>query len=212
MAYRDQDNFSGPYGGDVAFRHQPRREDPWSPASAAGGATSSSPGPADEPAEEESSTTLGLVGGLISYMFSDNRCCSMRTKPPDPPKAGGGASLPERPRPADTRETLHDPFRTQPFEEDPRGVAPPGSWRWPEWSLNFKKPCIEVFVIDEDSGEKRWVTAEPHSRVVDKDNHDAYLCAEYAWDGEMYVQDFGPEHVRRRGENRTVMDEIAGRP
>ncbi|CAE8657850.1 unnamed protein product, partial [Polarella glacialis] len=34
---------------------------------------------------------------------------------------------------------------------------------------------------------------------------DAYLCAEYNWDGEYYVQDFGPQHVRKLGEKKTVM-------
>jgi len=82
----------------------------------------------------------------------------------------------------------------------------PKRWEWPPWCLNFKEPCIEVLVEDEDGGESRWVEAEPQSRVVDKVGRDAYLCAEYEWDGELYVQDFGPQHVRRRGQKTTVFE------
>merc|ERR1712187_949615 len=35
-------------------------------------------------------------------------------------------------------------------------------------------------------------------------NHDAYLCCEYMWKGEEYMQDFGPHQVRRRGQRLTV--------
>mmetsp|Transcript_90711 Transcript_90711/g.211028 ORF Transcript_90711/g.211028 Transcript_90711/m.211028 type:complete len:391 (-) Transcript_90711:72-1244(-) len=80
----------------------------------------------------------------------------------------------------------------------------PKRWEWPSWCLNFKEPCIEVFVVDEDTGVGKWVEGEPQSRVVDKAGRDAYLCVEYEWDGEYYVQDFGPQHVRRRGQQVTV--------
>lgn len=82
----------------------------------------------------------------------------------------------------------------------------PERWEWPTWCLDFKNPSIEVFVVDEDSGEKRWCPAEPQSRVVDKTGRDAYLCAEYEWDGEYYAQDFGPQHVRRRNSDKTVFE------
>lgn len=85
----------------------------------------------------------------------------------------------------------------------------PSDWQWPAWCLNFKTPCIEVYVNDEDSGEWKWCEAEPQSRVVNKAGHDAYLCAEYEWDGEFYVQDFGPQHVRRRGAKDTVASGFA---
>jgi len=81
-------------------------------------------------------------------------------------------------------------------------------WEWPTWALNFKRPSVEVWVFDDDTGEGRWVNAEPQSRVVDKSGKDAYLCAEYEWDGEYYMQDFGPEHVRKRGSRQTVEDEL----
>lgn len=80
----------------------------------------------------------------------------------------------------------------------------PARWGWPQWALNFKSPSIEVYVTDDDAGGGRWVHAEPQSRVVDKVGNDAYLCAEYDWDGEFFVQDFGPKHVRRRGDFMSV--------
>eukprot|EP00913_Durusdinium_trenchii_P035484 g33207.t1 len=81
-------------------------------------------------------------------------------------------------------------------------------WEWPPWCLNFKSPNIEVWVLDEDAGVGRWVSAQPQSRVVDKAGRDAYLCAEYLWEAEYYVQDFGPQHVRRKGEARTVLQTL----
>lgn len=81
----------------------------------------------------------------------------------------------------------------------------PPRWEWPAWCLNFKSPNIEVWVLDDETNIGRWVSAQPQSRVVDKSGKDAYLCAEYNWDGEYYVQDFGPQHVRRNGERATVM-------
>mmetsp|Transcript_63079 Transcript_63079/g.137059 ORF Transcript_63079/g.137059 Transcript_63079/m.137059 type:complete len:339 (-) Transcript_63079:42-1058(-) len=111
---------------------------------------------------------------------------------------------PRRPEPPSRRENS-PPARPAPAAEVP---APPRSlpkrWEWPAWCLNFKQPSIEVYVEDEDTNEARWCQAEPQSRLVDKQGNDAYLCAEYDWDGELYVQDFGPEHVRRRGQKATV--------
>jgi len=109
---------------------------------------------------------------------------------------------------------------TQLRKEQPLGSAdltrekpPPGhlprKWQWPAWTLNTKQGSIEVYVTDEDSGESRWCEAEPQFRVVDKEGHDAYLCAEYEWDGEFYVQDFGPHHVRKRGQDMTVFQLFA---
>lgn len=87
----------------------------------------------------------------------------------------------------------------------PQG-GPSQRWEWPAWCLQANEPCIEVFVIDEDSGTHAWVQAAPQSRVVDKSGHDAYLSAEYEFDGEFYVQDFSPQNVRRRGEEMSVKD------
>jgi hypothetical protein len=81
-----------------------------------------------------------------------------------------------------------------------------GKWSWPDWATNKKNPCIEVYVVDDDTGEARWCHGEPQQRVQDKIGNDAYLQAEYEWDQEYYVQDFGPEHVRRQGGTTTVKD------
>merc|ERR1712185_758628 len=89
-------------------------------------------------------------------------------------------------------------------EKTPGKIKP--RWEWPAWALQVKPPDIEVWVLDDDSGEGRWCEAEPQSRVVDNDKRDAYLCCEYQWDDEYYVQDFGPSHVRRRGHVMTVFD------
>mmetsp|Transcript_66901 Transcript_66901/g.160180 ORF Transcript_66901/g.160180 Transcript_66901/m.160180 type:complete len:603 (+) Transcript_66901:174-1982(+) len=88
------------------------------------------------------------------------------------------------------------------------GNSTSGPWRWPPWCLNSKSPAIEVFVEDEETGEGRWLEATPMNRVVDKDGNDAFISAEYDWDGEDYVQDFAPEHVRKRGSKATVQDLI----
>jgi len=97
-------------------------------------------------------------------------------------------------------------------EQQSASAAPPGMpralpqrWEWPTWCLDFKNPSIEVWVMDDDTGSGRWVEGEPQSRVVDKSGRDAYLCAEYEWEGEYYAQDFGPQHVRRRGWQETVI-------
>uniref|UniRef100_A0A7S1AUX3 Uncharacterized protein n=1 Tax=Noctiluca scintillans TaxID=2966 RepID=A0A7S1AUX3_NOCSC len=84
----------------------------------------------------------------------------------------------------------------------------PTKWKWPEWCLDRKNPAIEVYVIDEETGEGRWCSAEPESRVVDKYGGDNWLSAEYEWDDDYYVQDFGPRLVRRRGTTETVFDMV----
>lgn len=90
-------------------------------------------------------------------------------------------------------------------EKPPEGHMP-HRWQWPTWTLNSKDAQIEVYVTDEDTGESRWCKAVPQFRVVDKDGHDAYICAEYDWDEEYYVQDFGPHHVRRRGQKTSIFE------
>eukprot|EP00747_Dinoflagellata_sp_TGD_P181047 gnl/TRDRNA2_/TRDRNA2_34498_c0_seq1.p1 gnl/TRDRNA2_/TRDRNA2_34498_c0~~gnl/TRDRNA2_/TRDRNA2_34498_c0_seq1.p1 ORF type:complete len:356 (-),score=56.72 gnl/TRDRNA2_/TRDRNA2_34498_c0_seq1:434-1477(-) len=99
-------------------------------------------------------------------------------------------------------------FAPEPPAESPPEASrkpPEVKWEWPVWALNFKKPCIEVWV-DDDEGSGQWCPAEPQSRVVDKSGNDAYICAEYKWDDDYYVQDFGPQHVRKMGEKKTVFD------
>eukprot|EP00811_Abedinium_folium_P035668 NODE_8442_length_1495_cov_6.519006.p2 GENE.NODE_8442_length_1495_cov_6.519006~~NODE_8442_length_1495_cov_6.519006.p2 ORF type:complete len:356 (+),score=54.75 NODE_8442_length_1495_cov_6.519006:127-1194(+) len=85
------------------------------------------------------------------------------------------------------------------------GPVMPGRWVWPNWCLNSKDPCIEVYVVDHECRNQRWVEAVPKNRVVDKDGCDAFLGAEYEWEGEFYCQDFGPSHVRGRSSRLTVM-------
>mmetsp|Transcript_58322 Transcript_58322/g.148093 ORF Transcript_58322/g.148093 Transcript_58322/m.148093 type:complete len:436 (-) Transcript_58322:49-1356(-) len=152
------------------------------------------------------------AGGAGLGMGAQGRTASpAREEPTRPPVA----LAPPFPEPAPTRPQL-----TPPPEAAVSAAAPTrpqlqsgptmgsGSvsrrWEWPTWCLNFKQPCIEVYVVDEDTGVGRWTNAEPQSRVVDKTGRDAYLCVEYEWDGEYYVQDFGPQHVRRRGHKETV--------
>lgn len=82
----------------------------------------------------------------------------------------------------------------------------PDRWEWPKWAIDSRSPVIEVWVVDDDTGESRWIEGEPQSRVVDKTGRDAYLAVEYMWDNDYFVQDFGPQHVRRRGSKETVFD------
>ena len=75
------------------------------------------------------------------------------------------------------------------------------------------KGAIEVFVDDEDSLQRRgaWVEAFPKQRVVDERGRDAFLLAEDQWtDGEVYEQDFMPEHVRRKGSLVSARDAWRG--
>lgn len=96
----------------------------------------------------------------------------------------------------------------RPHTEDDALRPLPTKWKWPEWCLDRKNPAIEVYVIDEETGEGRWCSAEPESRVVDKYGGDNWLSAEYEWDDDYYVQDFGPRLVRRRGTTETVFDMV----
>merc|ERR1711879_287544 len=72
----------------------------------------------------------------------------------------------------------------------------PAGWQWPEWC--FEKGAVEVYVVDDEEGDNRWLPGDVKNRIVDEEGNDSYLCAEYVWDGERYFQDFGPAHVRRR--------------
>jgi len=60
--------------------------------------------------------------------------------------------------------------------------------------------------VDDETREARWVLGEPQSSVVDEQGNDKFLAVEYFWDGEYYVQDFGPEHVRQEGGETTVKE------
>lgn len=82
----------------------------------------------------------------------------------------------------------------------------PSAWSWPAWALRRSSP-VEVYVEDEDPGQCRWVQAHPEKRVVDHRGHDAFLSVQYEWEDEFYLQEFGPEHVRRVGSCTTVLEE-----
>lgn len=92
-------------------------------------------------------------------------------------------------------------------EADLDAPATAEGWRWPSWSLDHKKPQIEVYVHDPDS-QSCWVAAVPRARIVDSEGRDAYLCAEYDWAGDRFSEDFGPERVRRIWERRTVWETV----
>jgi len=81
------------------------------------------------------------------------------------------------------------------------------AWEWPSWCLQRHPPLIEVFVIDEDEGSD-WVKATPCMRVVNETGRDSHLCAEYEWGDATFMEDFGPERVRRIGDYATVLDLI----
>eukprot|EP00747_Dinoflagellata_sp_TGD_P206594 gnl/TRDRNA2_/TRDRNA2_80288_c0_seq1.p1 gnl/TRDRNA2_/TRDRNA2_80288_c0~~gnl/TRDRNA2_/TRDRNA2_80288_c0_seq1.p1 ORF type:complete len:441 (+),score=96.96 gnl/TRDRNA2_/TRDRNA2_80288_c0_seq1:102-1424(+) len=92
------------------------------------------------------------------------------------------------------------------YAEKQKPKAMHKKWQWPDWAVNFREPNLEVWVEDEEGGGGQWCVATPQSRVVDKDGYDAFLCAEYEWEDDYYVQDFGPHHVRQRGATVTVYD------
>jgi len=114
----------------------------------------------------------------------------------------------DRPAPNDSSEVLpltEDEIKSLPIQASPR--PPPGlppKWVWPAWSIDQQRPDIEVYVYDEITETGKWCKAEPRRRIMDEKNHDAYLCCEYMWKGEIYIQDFGPHQVRKRGQRLTV--------
>jgi len=64
-------------------------------------------------------------------------------------------------------------------------------------------------VLDDETNAAKWLSAQVKSRVVDSEGQDAYLAAEYHWDNEYYVQDFGPQHIRGRGGQETVLQQLS---
>mmetsp|Transcript_44382 Transcript_44382/g.105112 ORF Transcript_44382/g.105112 Transcript_44382/m.105112 type:complete len:455 (+) Transcript_44382:78-1442(+) len=80
------------------------------------------------------------------------------------------------------------------------------SWKWPDFALQYDTPSIEVFLADKIlSGKKGWwVAAMPKNRVVGPNGEDVFLSVEYDWDGWAYVEEFGPENVRRVGDQNPI--------
>jgi len=83
----------------------------------------------------------------------------------------------------------------------------PIPWRWPPACLD-PASAIEVYVTDGTCQQGRWVEATPQERVVDDQGQDAYISAGYSYDGQCYVEDFGPERLRLRGATCTVHEQL----
>mmetsp|Transcript_81556 Transcript_81556/g.231115 ORF Transcript_81556/g.231115 Transcript_81556/m.231115 type:complete len:239 (-) Transcript_81556:114-830(-) len=176
----------------------------------------------------EGGGVLESVSGFFSSLLERGQdCCSKRepivwSEGPDseslrpvPPAPAEGAS-PSGWQPFQALLDLRAPAAAEDAPEarttggSASREAPTTDWVWPPWVLNFNSSCIEVRVQDEETGQWDWFPAEPKSRVVDTNGRDVYLCAQYRWtDGEAYSQDFGPQHVRRRGQPLTVFDIIS---
>lgn len=82
-------------------------------------------------------------------------------------------------------------------------------WQWPDWCLNTVVPCIEAYIVDDETGKGRWIPAEPHGRILDDHGFDAELNVEYEWGDDVYAEDVGPRRVRRRGQQETVRQILA---
>jgi hypothetical protein len=148
----------------------------------------------ERPPEREHGDRQSLGGSLRPSLLSSE---GLRGGDGDNRRALGSSSS------SSIRSRLSKPLA--PPEEEPKGFKP--GWHWPHWCLSFQEyNPLEVYVSDDETGEAAWVEGEPQSRVVDKEGCDAYLCVEYDWDGESYVQDFEPKHVRKIGSKETVFD------
>lgn len=157
------------------------------------------------PGKEKEQESAKDVGGSLPSQPPPAR---KERSPPTSPERGLPATYPEKEPP------LPPPVSPPPQQvekpPDTTGLSMGNHWKWPPWCLNSKDSQIEVWVEDDERpGKGRWVKAEPQSRVVNKAGHDAYLCAEYEWDDDFFVQDFGPEHVRRRGTTITIFQLFA---
>lgn len=132
----------------------------------------------------------------------------------EPEEFGNGVRGSEMPRDKPrgslkTERGSHKPKKPEPPKEDlvSRDKRLVKGWKWPKWAMDKRNPCIEVWVEDEDmKGGGAWCKGRPQSIVLDDLKHHAFLCAEYDWDGEEYVQDFAPQHVRHKDDTRTVFD------
>jgi len=88
-----------------------------------------------------------------------------------------------------------------PVAEHPKSTPESASpvqkkFEWPKWATNKVNPAIEVFV--EDPMNAQWIVAKPMCLVLNKENGEMLLNAEYEWPGseDMYDEDFPPTHVR----------------
>mmetsp|Transcript_113006 Transcript_113006/g.314467 ORF Transcript_113006/g.314467 Transcript_113006/m.314467 type:complete len:185 (-) Transcript_113006:318-872(-) len=153
----------------------------------------------------------GLVGSVIMYFVARGRhCCSLQVQTKAQQLEPAGEVWRRAPAGTDFEAIgFPEPVPKCADHSGPPDWAldsGPRAWVWPKWCLDFYEPCIEVFVVDEDTEECRWVQGVPQSRVTDDDGRDLFLSVEYLWDGELYVQDFGPQHVRRLGRTVSVLE------
>jgi len=127
----------------------------------------------------------------------------------DPGLLGGAAKVCGH---ADTRHKAGLQFSVPADAEDEddeqreRRPAALLAWSWPAWALRATS-AVEVLVEDPATGEHHWIRAWPEKRIVDRLGHDAFLSVQYERDNELYLEDVGPEHVRRQGSTRTVLEE-----
>lgn len=122
-------------------------------------------------------------------------------------RAAGGARCPQCRTAIQGFVNAERPRRQRPPKANaPRRHRGQRPWRWPPWCLSQRPPLIEVYVGEVVGDSGRWVRAEPRSRIVDEEGHDRYLCAEYDWKGDRFVEDFEPDRVRRRGQALAVSE------
>eukprot|EP00930_Biecheleria_cincta_P080805 TRINITY_DN6926_c0_g1_i1.p1 TRINITY_DN6926_c0_g1~~TRINITY_DN6926_c0_g1_i1.p1 ORF type:complete len:396 (+),score=80.22 TRINITY_DN6926_c0_g1_i1:25-1188(+) len=148
------------------------------------------------PMPASSASASQLPEALLSLHQQPSLEETLRKHVPGPPRAPAAAS-PSSTAPARTNVT------SAVHPSAPSSGKPPPDWSWP--SFCFQPARIEVWVLDDETNVAKWLTAQVKSRVVDSEGKDAYLAAEYNWDDEYYVQDFGPQHVRERGRQETVL-------
>jgi len=220
-------NFPGPGSQPVAARQRPNLADEQPRTPVAARAESSRPGPKlDFTSAEQEPRSIGSRNTPVAAGASpptQPRGLQIPPEVPEPVISRAASSKPGLENdpfltgaPAEPSYSMKSPRRSEPelTTASMKGDPPPpegklpSRWEWPAWCLNFKSPSIEVWVLDDEVNVGRWVPAQPQSRVVDKAGKDAYLCAEYNWDGEFYVQDFGPQHVRKQGDKKSVLQQL----
>jgi len=87
------------------------------------------------------------------------------------------------------------------------GGSRTSGWRWPAWCQKKGLGLLEVYVVDSQANRREWVKAQPKMCVIDGQG-DKYLCAEYIWDGECFVEDFGIDRIRRKGDTLTLQQQL----
>lgn len=163
---------------------------------------------------EGSGSTWGLVGSVIMYFVQGGRnCCSMRTEAQPSSSEDASAEVWKRApqqqqKPVFPEAPGHTSGRDEACLGDGCGQSPSKkqAWEWPKWCLAYFEPCVEVYVIDDETDKRKWVGGMPRERVMDEKGQDAYLSVEYMWEGELFIQEFPPEHVRQPGRTATVRD------